>query len=131
MSSSLDKNSYDNINVQKCHLLANDMRDIKEMMFMLNKHIKKDSESLNKISENIEQTDAYLDNTNIKLMECSEIKQGADLRKIIFYGGIGSILGGCVGGPIGFAVGAKVGVISLVGGVFGGGLLGSLSSTFN
>ena len=131
MTSSLNKHSYDNIDVQKCHLLANDMRDIKEMMFMLNKHIKKDSESLKKISENIEQTDAYLEDTNIKLVECSEIKQGGDLRKIIFYGGIGSILGGCVGGPVGFAVGAKVGVISLVGGVFGGGLLGSLSSTFN
>ena len=61
-------------------------------------------------------------------MECSEIKQGVNLQKIIFYGGMGSIVGGCVGGPVGFAIGAKVGVISLVSGVFGGGLIGSLGS---
>ena len=54
-------------NLHKCQELANDMRDIKEMMTMLNQHIEKDGESLKKISENIEQTDAYLDDTNIKL----------------------------------------------------------------
>ena len=70
------------------------MRDIKEMMTMLNQHIEKDGESLKKISDNIEQTDTYLDDTNIKLMECSEIKQGVNLQKIIFYGGMGSIVGG-------------------------------------
>ena len=43
------------------------MRDLKEMMTLLNQHIEKDGESLKKISENIEQTDAYLDDTNIKL----------------------------------------------------------------
>ena len=115
-------------NLHKCQVLANDMRDLKEMMTLLNQHIEKDGESLKKISENIEQTDAYLDDTNIKLMECSDIKQGVNLQKIIFYGGMGSVVGGCVGGPVGFAIGAKVGVISLVSGVFGGGLIGSLGS---
>ena len=72
-------------NLQKCLALANDMKNIKDMMLMLNSHIEKDSESLNKISENIDHTDANLEDANKKLIECSEIKQNVNFQKMIFY----------------------------------------------
>ena len=100
------------------------------MMTIMNEQIIKDGEKLDKISENLTYTEHNMVDTNELLGDCADNYQKMSIKKVIFYGGLGSLLGGVIGGPIGFAVGAKVGVITLTSSAIGGGLLGSVGSNY-
>ncbi|KAJ8674007.1 hypothetical protein QAD02_005269 [Eretmocerus hayati] len=93
--------------------LQTDLQDLQTLFVDFNKMVHEQGELVNRVEDNVEETQHNVSNGLKHLQQASKYK-------VVAYPLVGALLGTCLGGPVGFLAGMKFGGLTAV----GGGLLG-------